>query len=105
MDDIGGQEINALVLAHPDWLTHFSFNWFAQQTGSNGCHLTVFDLEHLSPESETVQHMLTIVYCVSSRLVGLRKNQKSLEKTPPDCDAAGDFPPRPRGQVFSKSGK
>jgi putative resolvase len=44
--------------------------------------------ETLSPEQEVVQDLITITYCFSSRLYGLRTYRQALEKTIEDDQGA-----------------
>ena len=89
MDAIGRDEIAILVLAHRDRLTRFGFEWFEHYAATHGCQLLVLNQEHLSPEQEMVQDLMTIVHCFSSRLYGLRNYRKQLNKALEDDHAAG----------------
>ncbi len=80
MDEIGRREIKTLVLAHRDRLTRFGFDWFEHYAKVNGCKFLVLNQEHLSPEEEMVQDMMTTVHCFSSRLHGLRNYKKKLKE-------------------------
>ena len=80
MDEIGRGEVKILVLAHRDRLTRFGFEWFEHHAKINGCEFLVLNQEHLSPEEEIVQDMMTIVHCFSSRLYGLRHYRKKLKE-------------------------
>lgn len=80
MDSIGRREVKTLVLAHQDRLTRFGYEWFEHYANSHGCELLVLNQEHLSPEEEMVQDMMTIVHCFSSRLYGLRNYRKQLKE-------------------------
>ena len=89
MDAIGRDEVAILVLAHRDRLTRFGFEWFEHYAATHGCELLVLNQEHLSPEQEMVQDLMTIVHCFSSRLYGLRNYRKQLNKALEDDHAAG----------------
>jgi predicted site-specific integrase-resolvase len=78
MDAIGRGELATLVLAHRDRLTRFGFDWFAHYAVVHGCELLVLNQEHLSPEREMMQDLMTIVHCFSSRLYGLRNYRRQL---------------------------
>ena len=78
MEAIGRREVKMLILAHRDRLARFGFDWFEHYAKTNGCELLVLNQEHLSPEQEMVQDMMTIVHCFSSRLYGLRNYRKKL---------------------------
>ena len=89
MDAIGRDEVAILVLAHRDRLTRFGFEWFEHYAATHGCQLLVLNQEHLSPEQEMVQDLMTIVHCFSSRLYGLRNYRKQLNRALEDDLAAG----------------
>ena len=80
MDAIGRREVKTLILAHRDRLTRFGFEWFEHFAQVHGCELMVLNQERLSPEQETVQDLMTIVHCFSSRLYGLRNCRKKLNE-------------------------
>jgi putative resolvase len=61
-----------------DRLTRFGFDWFAHYAALNRCEVLVLNQEHLSPEQEMVQDLMTIVHCFSSRLYGLRNCRRQL---------------------------
>jgi len=78
MEAVGRGEIKTLVVAHRDRLTRFGFEWFELYAALHGCEIVVLNHEHLSPEEEMVQDLMTIVDCFSSRLCGLRNYRKKL---------------------------
>jgi len=78
MEAVGRGEIKTLVVAHRDRLTRFGFEWFEHYAALHGCEIVVLNHEHLSPEEEMVQDLMTIVDCFSSRLYGLRNYRKKL---------------------------
>lgn len=79
LDAVGRGEVGTLVLAHPDRLTRFGFDWFAHYAALHGCELLVLNQERLSPEQEMVQDLMTIVHCFSTRLDGLRNYRRLLQ--------------------------
>ena len=82
-------EFATLVLAHRDRLTRFGFDWFTHYAALHGCELLVLNQEHLSPEREMVQDLMTIVHCFSSRLYGLRNYRRQLRAALESDHAAG----------------
>ncbi|MBW4571374.1 MAG: IS607 family transposase [Tolypothrix carrinoi HA7290-LM1] len=73
-------DIQRLVVAHPDRLVRFGIElvkWLCQKFQ---CELVVLNDRKLSPEQELVQDMLSIIYCFSSRLYGLRKYSKQVKE-------------------------
>jgi putative resolvase len=89
MDAIGRGELATLVLAHPDRLTRFGYDWFAHYAALHGCELLVLNQERLSPEQEVVQDLMTIVHCFSSRPYGLRNYRRQLRAALESDRAAG----------------
>lgn len=77
---VGRREIKTLILAHPDRLTRFGFDWFEHYANTHGCEILVLNQERLSPEHEMVQDLMTIVHGFSSRLYGLRNYRKQLKE-------------------------
>lgn len=80
MDEVGRGEVKALILAHRDRLTRFGYEWFEHYAQSHGCEILVLNQEHLSPEQEMVQDLMTITHCFSARLDGLRNYRKKLDE-------------------------
>ena len=80
MDAIAAGDISMLILAHKDRLTRFGFEWFERFCRQHGCEILVLNQEHLSPEQELVQDLLTITHVFSARLYGLRHYRKHLKE-------------------------
>ncbi len=80
MDAVDAGEIATLILAHKDRLTRFGYAWFERFCQQHGCEILVLNQEHLSPEQELVQDLLTITHGFSARLYGLRHYRKSLKE-------------------------
>jgi len=80
VDRIVAGEISQVVLAHKDRLARFGFELLSHLCRTHQCELLVIDSEQLSPETEMVQDLMTIIHCFSSRLYGLRNYRKSLKK-------------------------
>ena len=79
IDQVARREVSHLVIAHKDRLTRFGFEWFERVCRLNDCELLILDQEKLSPETEMVQDLMTIIHCFSSRLYGLRHYKKQLK--------------------------
>lgn len=54
------------------------------------CELLVMNTEALGLEQEPVQDLITITYCFSSRLYGLRNYRQALQKAIKDDQSAQD---------------
>lgn len=80
MDAVEAGEISTLILADQDRLTRFGYEWFERFCQHHGCEILVLNQEHLSPEPELVQDLLTITHVFSARLSGLRNYRKSLKE-------------------------
>lgn len=80
MDDVEAGEIGTLILAHQDRWTRFGYEWFERFCQQHGCEILVLNQEHLSPEPELVQDLLTITHGFSARLYGLRHYRKRLKE-------------------------
>ena len=78
--DIIDHKVARLIIAHKDRLCRFGFDLLSSICKKSGCELLVLSQEHLSPEQEMVQDLMTIVHCFSSRLYGLRNYRKELKK-------------------------
>jgi predicted site-specific integrase-resolvase len=89
MDAVGRGELAILVLAHPDRLRRFGYEWFTHYAALHGCELLVLNQEHLSPEQEMVRDLMTIVHCFSSRGYGLRNDRRQLHVALESGHAAG----------------
>ena len=79
LDAVGRSEVKTLVIAHKDRFCRFGFEWFERYLQQHGCQLLILNQESLSPEQEMVQDLMTITYCFSARLYGLRRYRKALD--------------------------
>lgn len=80
MDAVTARQVKILIIAHKDRLVRFGFDWFEHHCQMNNCELLILNQERLSPETEMVQDLMTIIHCFSSRLYGLRNYKKKLEE-------------------------
>jgi putative resolvase len=80
MDAVTARQVKILIIAHKDRLVRFGFDWFEHHCQINNCELLILNQERLSPETEMVQDLMTIIHCFSSRLYGLRNYKKKLEE-------------------------
>ena len=67
MDAVDAGEIGTVILAHKDRLTRFGYEWLERFCQQHGCEMLVLNQEHLSPEQELVQDVLTITHVFSAR--------------------------------------
>jgi putative resolvase len=75
---IEARQLLHLIIAHQDRLVRFGFQWFERFCAEHVTELLVLNNEHLSPEQEMIQDLLTIVHC--ARLYGLRNYCKKLKE-------------------------
>ena len=73
-------KVGKIILAHKDRLARFGFEHLLWECEQAGCQIELLNNEQLSPETEMVQDLMTIVHCFSSRLYGLRNYRKSIKE-------------------------
>src|SRR5712691_323074 len=93
VDAIIDRQVERVVLAHQDRLARFGYTLLVHLCRTHECELLVMNTEELSPEQELVQDLITITYCFSSRLYGLRNYRKALQKALKDDQSAQDQAP------------
>ncbi|MDJ0776044.1 MAG: IS607 family transposase [Mastigocoleus sp. MO_167.B18] len=80
LEQVYKSDISTLVVAYPDRAVRFGFpliEWLCQQSG---VRLVVLNQRKLSPETELVEDILSILHCFSARLYGLRKYKNKVTK-------------------------
>ncbi|WP_149404803.1 IS607 family transposase [Dictyobacter arantiisoli] len=90
VDAIIAGEVAVLLIAHKDRLARFGYHLLVHLCETHDCKIVVMNTEQLSPEQELVQDLITITHCFSSRLYGLRRYRKALEKALTDENRAQD---------------
>jgi DNA binding domain, excisionase family len=86
LERVRAGDVGTIVVAHRDRLCRFGFEFVEWYCRQYGCEVLVLDDDHLSPQQELVEDILTILHCFSSRLYGLRKYRDAIEK---DTDLSG----------------
>jgi len=94
MDAIEAGSVGTVIIAHKDRLTRFGYEWFERFCQRHACDIVVLNQEHLSPEEELVQDLLTITHVFSARLYGLRNYRKTLQEAL-DADVSPQNPVEP----------
>ena len=84
MSLVEARAIHTLVIAHKDRLARFGMDWFEHYLEQHGCKLVIINNEALSPESEMVQDLMTIIDGFSYRLQGLRRCKKIIKAAASD---------------------
>jgi putative resolvase len=78
MEQIELGQVRRLIIAHKDRLVRFGFEWFAAFCARHGTELLIVNGDTLSPETELVQDLLSIMDVFSARLYGLRSFKKVI---------------------------
>jgi predicted site-specific integrase-resolvase len=86
LERVRAGDVGTIVVAHRDRLCRFGFEFVEWYCRQYGCEVLVLDDDHLSPQQELVEDILTVLHCFSSRLYGLRKYWAAIEK---DKDLSG----------------
>ena len=84
MSLVEARAIHTLVIAHKDRLARFGMDWFEHYLEQHGCKLVIINNEALSPKSEMVQDLMTIIDEFSYRLQGLRRCKKIIKAAASD---------------------
>ena len=84
MSLVEARAIHTLVIAHKDRLARFGMDWFEHYLEQHGCKLVIINNEALSPKSEMVQDLMTIIDDFSYRLQGLRRCKKIIKAAASD---------------------
>jgi len=92
LERIMSGEISEVAVAHRDRLCRFGFELFATIAGHYNCRIMVLDESKLSPQSELVQDIVSILHVFSCRLYGLRKYSGKIKEDP---DIPGKGNPEP----------
>jgi predicted site-specific integrase-resolvase len=78
--EVESNRVGRIIIAHKDRLVRFGYEWFEEFCKRHNCEIVVINAESLSPEEEVTKDLLTIIHCFSSRLYGLRRYKKEIEK-------------------------
>ena len=89
LERIMSGEISEVVIVHRDRLCRFGFELFTAIAYRNNCRIMVLEDSKLSPQSELVQDIVSILHVFSCRLYGLRKYSGKI-KEDPDIPKPGD---------------
>ncbi|MEC4814406.1 MAG: IS607 family transposase [Scytonema sp. PMC 1069.18] len=74
------KEISLIVVAYPDRLVRFGFDFFEWLCNLHDCQIIVLNNSKLSPHDELMQDFMSIMHCFSSKLYFLRRYEKKIEK-------------------------
>ena len=80
LDEVMEQKVKTIVITHKDRFIRFGYDWFERFCMKFHTTILVVDNEELSPQEELVQDIISILQVFSSRLYGLRKYKKQIEK-------------------------
>lgn len=82
MTRVANREIGQIVVAYPDRLVRFGFDfveWFCELFE---CRILVLNNPQLSPHQEMMQDFMSIMHCFSAKLYFLRKYEKKILEDP-----------------------
>lgn len=79
-------DIKCIVVAHPDRLVRFGFDFVEWLCRQFGCQILVVDRQEHSCQEELIADLKTIVGSFSGRIKGLRKYEKQLLQEFPAAD-------------------
>jgi len=80
-------DVSEVVVSHRDRLCRFGFDLIESIASKYDCTLVVCDESKLSPQSELVQDLLSIIHVFSCRLYSLRKYSRKIKE---DTDLSKD---------------
>ena len=80
LDEVMEQKVKTIVITHKDRFIRFGYDWFERFCMKFHTTILVVNNEELSPQEELVQDIISILQVFSSRLYGLRKYKKQIEK-------------------------
>jgi predicted site-specific integrase-resolvase len=73
-------EIQEIIITYEDRLVRFAFDLISFIADLNGTKITVINIKTSSPQEELVEDLMTVIHVFSSRLYGLRRNKKKIER-------------------------
>lgn len=73
-------KVKTIAITHKDRFIRFGYDWFERFCMKFHTTILVVNNEELSPQEELVQDIISILQVFSSRLYGLRKYKKQIEK-------------------------
>ena len=74
------QKIKTIIITHKDRFIRFGYDWFEKFCMKFHTTIVIVNNEELSPQEELVQDIVSILSVFSSRLYGLRKYKKQIER-------------------------
>jgi len=80
IDEVEHGKIKNIVIAHKDRFVRFGYDWFESFCDKHDCNIIVINNEKLSPESEMIQDLVSIIHVFSCRIYGLRKYKNEISK-------------------------
>ena len=80
LDEVMEQKIKTIIITHKDRFIRFGYDWFEKFCMKFHTTIVIVNKEELSPQEELVQDIVSILPVFSSRLYGLRKYKKQIER-------------------------
>ena len=84
------QEVSEVIVTYKDRLARFAFDLLEWLFESNGCKITVINIERSSPQKEVVEDLMSIIHVFSTRLYGLRQYKRKIKKAVEDVQDEED---------------
>ena len=84
------QEVSEVIVTYKDRLARFAFDLLEWLFESNGCKITVINIERSSPQKELVEDLMSIIHVFSTRLYGLRQYKRKIKKAVEDVQDEED---------------
>lgn len=82
MTRVSNREIGQIVVAYPDRLVRFGFDFVEWFCNRFECRIHVLNNPNLSPHQELMQDFMSIMHCFSAKLYFLRKYEKKILEDP-----------------------
>jgi len=79
-------DVREVVVAHKDRLCRFGYELIEWLVTRNGGSILVLDNKNVSPQTELVTDLLSILHVFSCRMHGLRKYGSQIKKDPSISD-------------------
>lgn len=87
MEKVSRREVKRIVIAHPDRLCRFGFDFVEWFCNLNGCEITVLDEDYQSPKQEMMSDFLTIMHNFSAKIFFLRRYEKDIRNNSPESES------------------
>lgn len=81
IDDCCDGKISKIIVSYKDRFVRFGYDWFEYFLKSRyNVEIEVVENKLTTPEEEVIQDLIAIIHVFSSRIYGLRKYEKKIQK-------------------------